>query len=106
MISNSKRKPFTLAEAKSIGDKLGIDWGKFDVKQFRLGLNAELADGTYNPVTSFASDDPIMIGKVVRAHLNEFPDYYTQWAQMEKEAERDPDAKHPITQVEEMARAE
>ena len=57
-------------------------------------------------MTSFASDDPIMIGKVVRAHLNEFPDYYTQWAQMEKEAERDPDAKHPITQVEEMARAE
>ncbi len=103
---NSKRKPFTIAEAKNIGDKLGIDWETFDVKQFRLGLNAELADGTYNPVTSFASDDPIMIGKVVRAHLKEFPDYYTQWAQMEKEAERNPNAQHPISQVEEKARAE
>ena len=102
----SKRKPFTLAAAKIIGDKLEIDWAKFDVKQFRMGMNAELADGTYNPVTGFASDDPILVGKVVRAHLNEFPDYYTQWAQMEKEAEHDRDGTHTITQVEEMARAE
>ena len=106
MIAHSKHKPFTLAEAKAIGDKLGIDWEKFDVKQVRVGMNAELADGTYNPVTSFASDDPILIGKVVRAHLNEFPDYYAQWAQMEKEAEHDPDGKHTLTQVEEMARGE
>lgn len=106
MRANSKHKPFTLAEAKTIGDKLGLDWEKFDIKQFRLGLNAELADGAYNPVTSFASDDPILIGKVVRAHLNEFPDYYTQWAQMEKAAELDDGAKPIITQVEAMARAE
>jgi len=102
----SKRKSFTMTEAKTIGDKLGIDWEEFDVKQFRTGMNAELADGTYNPVTSFASDDPILMGKVVRAHLNEFPDYYTQWAQMEKEAEQAKDGKHTITQVEEMARSE
>jgi Protein of unknown function (DUF5661) len=106
MMSNSKRKPFTRAEAKTIGDKLGIDWMKFAVKQFRTGMNAELADGMYNPVTNFASDDPILVGKVVRAHLNEFPDYYTQWAQMEKAAELDPDSQHTITQVEAMARAE
>lgn len=86
MMSNSKRKPFTLAEAKTIGDKLGMDWAKFDVKQFRTGMNAELADGTYNPLTSFASDDPLLVGKVVRAHLKEALDYYPQWAQMEKAA--------------------
>jgi hypothetical protein len=79
-MSNSKRKPFTLAEAKTIGEKLGIDWEKFDVNQFRTGMNTELADGTYNPVTNFASDDPILIGKVVRTHLNEFADYYLHWA--------------------------
>ncbi len=87
MVAKSEEKQFTLAEAKVIGDKLGIDWKVFDVKQFRLGMNAELADGTYNPVTNFASTDPILIGKIVRTHLNEFPDYYSHWAQDEKEAE-------------------
>jgi hypothetical protein len=101
---DSKRERFTLAEARKIGDKLGVDWEKFDVKQFCTGMNAELADGMYNPVTSFASDDPILVGKAVRTHLNEFPDYYTQWAQMEKEAAHDPNGKHTITQVEKMAR--
>jgi hypothetical protein len=86
-MSNTKQKSFTLAEAKQIGDKLGIDWATFDVNQFRIGMNAELADGTYNPVTNFASADPILVGKVVRMHLNETPDYYTQWAAREKAAE-------------------
>lgn len=84
----AKRKPFTFAEARTIGDKLGLDWAQFELKQFHLGLNAELADGTYNPVTNFASDDPILVGKVVRAHLNESPDYYVRWARMEKKVER------------------
>ena len=87
MISNAKRKPFTLAEAKQIGEKLGIDWSAFDVNQFHLGMNTEFAAGTYNPLTNFASDDPILIGKVVRGHLNKRPDYYTHWAEREKEAE-------------------
>jgi len=98
MIAKTKHKPFTVAEAKTIGDKLGINWEAFDVKQFRRGLNAEVADGTYNPVTHFASDDPILIGKVVRAHLNECPDYYTDWAQREKEAEREYGRKRTNTQ--------
>jgi hypothetical protein len=96
-MSNSKRKPFTLAEAKEIGEKLGINWEKFDVNQFRVGMNAELADGTYNPLTNFASDDPILVGKVVRTHLNETPDYYTQWAAGEK-AEKLEQSRKPTTQ--------
>ncbi len=98
---NSKRKPFTLTEAKTIGDKLGINWEKFDVKQFRMGMNAELADGTYNPYTNLGGeDDPIKLGKVVRAHLNESPDYYTDWAQMEKEAKHEHGTKQPLSQTE------
>ena len=88
MDAKTTKKPYTLAEAKAIGDKLGLDWNVFTVKQYRIGLNAELADGVYNPMTSFASEDPILIGKIVRSHLNESPDYYTQWAQMEKTAAR------------------
>ena len=98
MVKKTKPKQFTLAEAKVIGDKLGIDWETFDVKQFRFGLNAELNDGAYNPLTNFASNDPILIGKVVRTHLNEAPDYYTQWAQMEKEAKLEHSSKRIDTQ--------
>ena len=34
-------------------------------------------------------DDPIVTGKIALAHLNEFPDYYTRFARMEAEAEKD-----------------
>ena len=98
-MTKTKRKPFTVAEAKTIGGQLGIDWERFDFTQFHLGLNAELADGTYNPLTSFASEEPILVGKVVRTHLNENPDYYTDWAQMEKAAARDRGRKHIISQA-------
>ncbi|MEZ4870062.1 MAG: DUF5661 family protein [Caldilineaceae bacterium] len=87
-METTKHKKFTLKEAKAIGDKLGMNWTIFDIKQFRLGLNAEVKDGAYNQLTNFATDDPILIGKVVRTHLNESPDYYTHWAEMEKEAEQ------------------
>ena len=92
---NDKRIPkqYTLAEAKTIGDRLSLDWAVFTVKQFRAGLNAEFADGAYNPMTSLATDDPILIGKIVRAHLNESHDYYTQWAQMEETAARQHSSK-------------
>ncbi|MCB0086158.1 MAG: hypothetical protein KDE47_34695 [Caldilineaceae bacterium] len=86
MEANSKQKRFTLAEAKRIGDKLGIDWATVDIQQFRLGMNTESAVGAYNPITEFATDDPILIGKLVRTHLNESSDYYTRWIQEEKAA--------------------
>jgi hypothetical protein len=96
----TKRKPFTPTEAKIIGAKLGITWEQFDLAQFRVGLNAELADGTYQPLTNFASEDSILVGKVVRAHLNENPDYYTEWAAMEKAAEQDHAGKRTILGME------
>ena len=39
------------------------------------------------PKTDVTHDDPITTGKIALAHLNEFPDYYTRLAKMEKEAE-------------------
>ena len=35
------------------------------------------------------NDDPYVTAKIARAHLNEFPDYYTRLERMEKEAKRD-----------------
>ena len=82
------KKHFTAAEAREIGQALGIDWSRFDVEQFRMGLDVELEHGTVNPATDVTNDDPIMTGKIALAHLNEFPDYYTRLAEMEEEAER------------------
>ena len=81
------KQHFSSSEAKQIGEKLGIDWNKFDVEQYRMGLDVELEHGLVDPHTNVTNDDPIMTGKIGLAHLNEFPDYYTRLDKMEKEAE-------------------
>lgn len=80
------KKHFTAQEAKKVGESLGIDWSKFDVEQYRRGLDVELEHGTVNKVTNVTNDDKIATGKIALAHLNEFPDYYTRLDKMEKEA--------------------
>ena len=84
----TSKKHFTADEAKQIGEKLGIDWSKFDIEQYRMGLDVELEHGLIDPHTNVTNDDPIMTGKIALAHLNEFPDYYTRLEKMEREAER------------------
>jgi len=81
------KKHFTEKEARQIGESLGIDWSKFDVEQYRMGLDVELEHGKVDLHTNVTNDDPIMTGKIALAHLNEFPDYYTRLDKMEKEAE-------------------
>ncbi|MDD4776436.1 MAG: hypothetical protein PHG75_07985 [Syntrophomonas sp.] len=83
----SAKKHFSADEAKSIGEKLGINWSKFDVEQYRMGMDVELEHGRRDPETNVTDDDPLTTGKIALAHLNEFPDYYTRLDKMEKEAE-------------------
>ncbi|MBU2580013.1 hypothetical protein KKF19_03620 [Patescibacteria group bacterium] len=78
---------FTNEKAKEVGEALGIDWSKFDLEQFRMGMDVELEHGLVSPATNVTNDDAIMTGKIALAHLNEFPDYYTRLDKMEKEAE-------------------
>ena len=84
----STKKVFTTAEAKSIGESLGLDWSRFDVEQFRLGMDVELEHGVVDSHTNVTNDDPLTTGKIALAHLNEFPDYYTRLHEMEKAAEK------------------
>lgn len=77
---------FTSEEAKKIGELLGVDWSKFDVEQFRMGLDVELEHGISDLQTNVTQDDEIITGKIALAHLNEFPDYYTRLQKMEKDA--------------------
>lgn len=80
-------KSFTAEEAKAIGEQLGIDWTRFDVEQFRRGMDVELEHGTHDSSTNVSDDDPLVTGKIALAHLNEFADYYTRLDRMEEEAE-------------------
>ena len=83
----SEKKHFSREEAEAIGKQLGIAWDKFDIEQFRAGLDVELEHGMVSPATNVTDDDPLMTGKIALAHLNEFPDYYSRLAKMESEAE-------------------
>jgi len=76
---------FTAEVAKEIGERLGIDWSKFDVEQCRMGMDVELEHGTRDPNTNVTNDGPLVTGKIALAHLNELPDYYTRLAKMEGE---------------------
>ncbi len=82
------KKRFTIAEARQIGEALGVDWTQFDVKQYRMGLDVELEHGTRDLETNVTNDDPMLTGKIALAHLKEFADYYTRLGKMEEKAMR------------------
>jgi hypothetical protein len=75
--------PFTLQEAKKIGEKVGIDFATISLEQFRIGLGVELEHGSHDPETDVSGDDPIITAKIAWAHLKELPDYYTRLEAME-----------------------
>ena len=83
------KRGFSAEEAKKIGEALGVDWSRFDVEQYRRGMDVELEHGRRDPATDVTNDDPILTGKIALAHLNEFPDYYTRLEEMEEQAKRD-----------------
>ncbi len=80
------KKQFSTDEAKAIGDRLRVDWSRFDAEQFRMGLNVELEHGLHDPETDVTGNDPVLTGKIALAHLKEFGDYYTRLQKMEDEA--------------------
>lgn len=79
---------FTTDDARVAGERIGIDWAasQFDVEQFRMGMDVELEHGTQDPETNVTDDDVTMTAKIARAHLNEFPDYYSRLEAMEAQA--------------------
>jgi len=85
----SESAPFSAEDARAAGERIGIDWATspFDVEQFRTGMDVELEHGTRDLQTNVTDDDVNVTAKIARAHLNEFPDYYTRLAVMEAEAD-------------------
>jgi hypothetical protein len=85
------RMAFTAEEARRYGEGVGIDWSSsaFDIEQFRMGMNVELEHGLHDLLTNVTDDDPYVTAKIARAHLNEFPDYYTRLELLEESAKQD-----------------
>ena len=97
-------KSFDLDRAKEIATTLDIDLEKYNLLQFKKGLNVELehAFGSTKSV-----DDLDGLSKIVIAHLKEIPDYYDRLEKMEKDAAGDFEKKDskkseekPIEEVE------
>ncbi len=85
----TEQRRTTTEEAKRVGGLIGVDWTRFDLEQFRAGMDVELEHGRRDPRTDVTDDDPVMTAKIALAHLNEFPDYCTRLGRMEEEAQRD-----------------
>jgi Protein of unknown function (DUF5661) len=85
----SEARKITPEEARRIGDEIGVDWNRFDLEQFRAGMDVEFEHGSHDPATDVTGDDPILTGKIALAHMKEFPDYYERLERMEREAKRD-----------------
>lgn len=64
-------------------DVTTVPW---DLEQFRIGMESELAHGRADPDTNVTDDDLVLTGKIALAHLVEIPDYYTRLAAMEAQA--------------------
>lgn len=79
------RKFFTKRHAKAVGDRLGIDWRKIRIDEFRRGLLVEL-EHSRGRGTNVTKGDLLMTGRIAWAHLKELPDYYTRLAAMERQA--------------------
>ena len=83
----------TVEEARRVGDLIGVDWDRFDVEQFRAGMDVEFEHGSHDPQTDVTHDDPIVTGKIAFAHMMEFPDYYERLERLEEQAKLDWAAK-------------
>jgi hypothetical protein len=87
-------KKYTEDEARKIGEAIGVDFNKFDIGQFRRGLEVEMEHGSqWGDETNVTKDDPNFTGRIAWAHLKEIPDYYARLDKMEAEAEAEMEKK-------------
>jgi hypothetical protein len=84
-----EKRRTTIDEAKRIGDQIGMDWTRYELEEFRRGMDVEYEHGLTDPQTDVTHDDPTLTGKIALAHIKEFPDYYERLEKMEADAERE-----------------
>lgn len=82
------KKVVSLAEAKKIGHKLGINFKAVSPEEYRYGMNIEIEHGKQNKLTNVTNNDLLITGKIALAHILEYPDYYVRLKKMETDAEK------------------
>ena len=82
-----KRKHISSEEAQRIGESLHLDWDRIDLEQFRQGLMGEVDEANMDPETGRTYDSVLLSGKLVVAHMQEFPDYFTRLEKLKAEAD-------------------
>lgn len=83
-----KRKQISSEEAQRIGESLHLDWDRIDLEQFRQGLMGEVDEANMDPETGRTYDSVLLSGKLVVAHMQEFPDYFTRLEKLKAEAHK------------------
>ena len=69
---------------KRIAKKNEIENSKFNIDELVIGMEVELEQGSNNLTTDITGDDPEATFKIVMAHMNESPNYYTKLKGIEK----------------------
>lgn len=87
MESNKKIKGYAEKLITLLAKKIGLDLSKYDMDELTQGMLVELEHGSQNIETNITDDDPTETFKIVLAHMNEIPDYYTRLKKMESEAD-------------------
>jgi hypothetical protein len=85
----TEQRRTTTEEGRQVGDAIGADWTRFDLEQFRAGMDIEFEHGSHDPQTDVTGDDPIATAKIALAHMKEFPDYHERLERMERQAEHE-----------------
>ena len=47
----SEKRRTSIEEARRVGDEIGVDWERFDLEQFRAGMDVEFEHGSHDPQT-------------------------------------------------------
>lgn len=84
------KKVVSISDAEAVAASIGIQWGtaRFQIEDFRDGMEVEFEHGARDPQTNVTNDDPLITGKIAWAHLKEYPDYYKRLKNLESEAEQ------------------
>ena len=54
----AEQKRTTSEEARRVGDQIGVNWDRFELEQFRTGMDVEYEHGAHDPQTDVTGDDP------------------------------------------------
>jgi len=82
-----KRKQISIDQAKQVGESLHIDWEQVDLEEFRQGLMGNHEPGARDPETGRTYDSVLLSGKIVLAHMDDFPDYFSWLAKLKEEVD-------------------